>query len=538
MIELKKVKKELQAMFGKSDDDIKNKLTAEIEKSERLELENKALKQQMAELQSNTVAMIAQAVNEAVAPLQKALDEANHEILRLKDIINKDSSNSNKPPSSNGFKHVPNLREKTGRKQGGQKGHPGHRLSLPDNLNELEAEGVIERRTIDHTDGASEYVKRYTLDLETRVIVTEHRFKVGEIPPERHNEVTYGDGIKVSSVVLLNEGIIAKKRLTEIFSGMTSGVINLSTGTLESFQTEFAEALEELKEIEAIETDLVNGEVIHSDDTQLRVLERPLQKDGELIIETTENGDQEILIEKAEGKTFQATVRTYANERSTRYTMNPSKHQKGIERDGILSIYDGIVSHDGESKFHNYGSENALCGAHLQRELKGIAELCNSWSKQEYPWAVDMKDLFSRMNHHKQADLEKGITSCDERILTTFELEFEKLLAEGKALTESMKGYEHGYKSAKNMVNRLEKRKDNYLLFIRNYTAPFTNNCAERSLRPEKIKQKVSGMFRSWGGILTHADIRSFIGTTKKRGENVFASVSKVFDGESVLSNQ
>jgi len=319
-------------MFKKKESDVLNMF---------IDLENDLIevKREIYKQQANTDTMIEQAVSEATTlqkELDKAkkelgetkqeldetkkelgetkqeLDEANQEILRLKTIISKDSSNSHKPSSTNGFKHVPNSREKTGRKQGGQFGHPGHRLGLPENLDELEEEGVIERRTIDHTDGASEYVIRYTLDLETKVIVTEHRFKVGEIPQERYNEVTYGDGIKGMSVVMLNEGIIAKKRLTEIFSGMTSGLINLSTGTLESFQIEFAKKLDELNEIESIETDLLNGEVMHSDDTPLRVLERPLHKDGDLVYETTEDGNQEILIEKAEGKTFQATARTYA----------------------------------------------------------------------------------------------------------------------------------------------------------------------------------------------------------------------------------
>ena len=390
---------------------------------------------------------------------------------------------------------------------------------------------MIERRTIDHTDGASEYVIRYTIDLETRVIVTEHRFKVGEIPPDMYNTVTYGDELKGISVVMMNEGIVAKKRFAEMLSGMTSGVINLSTGTLDSFQKEFAEKLNELNEIEAIEIDLLNGKTMHTDDTGLRVLERPLQKKGELVFETTEDGKVQLLFEKAEGKTFQATERTYANESSTRYTINPSKHQKGIDRDGILPLYNGILSHDDESKFHNYGKENSLCGAHLLRDLKGLARL------YDCPWAGEVKDLFSRMNGHKNKDLENGIASCDENALAAFEMEFENLLTKGQVIVENMQGDEFNYDRIRKMVNKLEKRKDNYFLFIRNYIAPFTNNRAESSLRAEKIKQKVSGMFRSWDGVLAHVDIRSFIATAKKRELNAFTSVKKVFSGIPVLSN-
>ena len=72
------------------------------------------------------------------------------------------------------------------------------------------------------------------------------------------------------------------------------------------------------------------------------------------------------------------------------------------------------------------------------------------------------------------------------------------------------------------MVNRLEKYKDNYLLFVRVYEAPFTNNQAERDLRHCKTKQKVSGCFRSWQGLLDYCKIRSLLDTAKKRGLNLF----------------
>jgi transposase len=504
------------------------------EENQHLRKENKELKKELKELKINIKEIVAIAVNEAVAqatePLKQELAKANEEITRLKAIIKKDSSNSSKPSSTNHFKHIPNSREKTGRKQGAQKGHPGHRLSLPGNLEELEAKGIIQRRVKDHTKGATKYVKRYTIDLETKVIVTEHRYDKGEVPPKMYNEVTYGNEIKGMSVVLMNEGIIAKHRLTEIISGMSGGLINLSTGTLESFQKEFSNKLANLNEMDAIVTDLLNGHVIHSDDTPLRVLERPVQREGKLVYRTLESGGLELEFEKGESRTLSATMRTYANETSTRYTMNPSKHREGIDRDDILPRFHGIISHDDESKFHHYGSDNALCCAHLLRALKGLSEL------YKCTWAKKMKNLFIRMNRHKINDLENEITSCDKRKLKYFEQYFKKLLTEGKAVLRELYGYESLYKPLRQMLNKLEKRKDNYFLFIRNYEAPFTNNRAEASLRPEKIKQKVSGMFRSWKNVLIHADIRSFIATLKKRNINIFHSINNIFDDIPVLA--
>ena len=82
-----------------------------------------------------------------------------------------------------------------------------------------------------------------------------------------------------------------------------------------------------------------------------------------------------------------------------------------------------------------------------------------------------------------------------------------------------------GYDEFRKMVNRLDKYKDNYLLFIRNYEAPFTNNQAERDLRHCKTKQKVSGCFRSWKGVLNYCKIRSVLDTAKKRNANLFDSL-------------
>ena len=260
-------------------------LSEQIELSERLQTENKALRcenralrdeisnlrSKLVEMETNMAEKISLHVTE---PLVAELNKAHTEISRLNSIINKDSSNSSIPSSKNGFKEIPNSREKSGKPQGGQKGHPGHRLGLPENMEELERHGIIERRLADHTNGSNEYVSRYTIDIETRVVITEHRFMKGEIPLEMYNEVSYGNGIKAQTVLLMNEGIIAHKRLSDIIGSMTSGVINLSTGTLSGFQSEFARSLTESGELEAIKEDLLNGQVMNTDDSPMRVLER------------------------------------------------------------------------------------------------------------------------------------------------------------------------------------------------------------------------------------------------------------------------
>jgi transposase len=75
------------------------------------------------------------------------------------------------------------------------------------------------------------------------------------------------------------------------------------------------------------------------------------------------------------------------------------------------------------------------------------------------------------------------------------------------------------------MLNRLREYKRAYMQFVDNYDAPFTNNQAERDLRPCKTKQKVSGCFRSWQGMEAFAAIGSYFSTLKKSSCNLLTSV-------------
>jgi len=459
------------------------------------------------------------AVGEATAPLQEELAKANFEIARLKAIINKDSSNSSKPSSKNGFRKIPNSREKSGKPRGGQLGHPGHRLGLPENIDELVANGIVQKRVVDHTGGSTEYVSRYVIDVEVVTTITEHRYAVGEqLPESQFNEVCYGENIKALSVLMLSEGIIAELRFTKMLEGITQGIVMISPATLEKFQSQFAGKLESSGELEAISEDLLNGEVINTDDTPLRCAETA---------EYLEDGTE--VVRSEAGKSFSATLRTHSNETATLYTVNPKKDMDGIERDGLLPRFFGKLSHDHESKFYNYGSQNSTCCEHLCRDLVGLRDL------QMISWAEYMRAFIVGMNTYKNCDLDKGVKVCDPEVLAAFEKTYDDLLERGRNDFGQMKKGDFGYDEFRKMLKRLANYKDNYLLFIRDYEVPWSNNLSERDLRPAKTKENVSVLFRSWHGIKNYARIRSFISTVKKRGMDLFSAISKVNKGIEVL---
>jgi transposase len=144
-------------------------------------------------------------------------------------------------------------------------------------------------------------------------------------------------------------------------------------------------------------------------------------------------------------------------------------------------------------------------------------------------WANGVRLFFLEMNEHKIKDICEGKTSCGSDMLRLFEDKYDEYVSTGRLQLESMLPKSFGYDELRRMVNRLEKHKDSYMLFMRNYEAPFTNNQAERDLRHCKTRQKVSGCFRSWNGVLEYCKIRSLLSTAKKRGLNLLDSLTTLF---------
>jgi len=117
-----------------------------------------------------------------------------------------------------------------------------------------------------------------------------------------------------------------------------------------------------------------------------------------------------------------------------------------------------------------------------------------------------------------------------------YEKRYDELVSSGRAQLAGMDKNSHGYEEFNAMLNRLTTYKTPYMLFMRDYAVPFTNNAAERSLRAEKNKEKICGCFRSWQGIVDYVTTRSFITTVKMRGLNLMGSIRKIFRGRPVLA--
>ena len=474
-----------------------------LERANRtLKLENRELVQKITRLEDSLDARISKALEKAVTPLHERINylecevvKKDAEISRLKAQLNKNSSNSSKPPGTDGFKKIVNSREKSGKTVGGQPGHKGTTLTLPSNMEDLLKEGKAKKELVDYTNGSGKYVSKWKIDLETMVVYTEYRYPEGEVPC-----VYYGENIKALSVLLSNDGLIAHNRLSDFISDVTGGQITMSVASIEKFNRIASLNVD----IESLKQELLNGEVMNTDETQLRCTQ---------ILEY--DTDQP---KTAHGTTFGVIVRTHSNANTTLYTINPHKDDKGIDADGIIPSFCGILAHDHDKKLYKYGNHHATCGAHLSRELKGLHELFH------VEWAGRFRKFYTGLNDYKNET-----EYCPPGKLIEFEYLYDQLLDEGDSILGAMAENSFGYKEFKPILKRLRIYKDAYLLFIRNYKAPFTNNQAERDLRPCKTKQKVSGCFRSWQGIISYARIRSFISTVRKRKLPLLDSIKGLF---------
>ena len=176
-----------------------------------------------------------------------------------------------------------------------------------------------------------------------------------------------------------------------------------------------------------------------------------------------------------------------------------------------------------ESYFGFEGLKHALCNAHLLRELTGIIETSES------KWALGMKALLLEM--YVESDYGKGVIGG----FAKFEKSYERILAQAEAeepppKREHQKGKLKRTKG-RNLLERMRKHQESVLRFAREEEVPFTNNQAERDIRPTKIKQKMNGGFRAESGSQSYCRINSLISSLRKQSRQVFQELVSVIKG-------
>ena len=214
----------------------------------------------------------------------------------------------------------------------------------------------------------------------------------------------------------------------------------------------------------------------------------------------------------------------------THYGWAAKRGPEGADAIGILPRLQGTGVHDGLETYWRYGWVHALCNVHHLRELIFVEEQLG----QE--WAADMKELLREIKRTVGEARAAGQTRLSAQVEQGFETRYTRLLATGFAANpppDRPPGTRGRPKRGKvlSLLDRLSNHRDAALRFMRDFAVPFDNNQAERDLRMMKVKQKISGCFRTPSGADTFCRIRSYVSTVRKQAGQVLSSIQSVFQG-------
>src|SRR3954469_4988189 len=438
-----------------------------------------------------------------------ALRERTAELERQ---VGLNSGNSGKPPSSDGLKKPPrvgNLRQPSGKQSGGQPGHPGktlRRTETPDATRDHYPQACTMCGTALTAAMATHHVARQVFDLpEPRpLIITEHRahacrcaacgrqtraaFPAGVTAP-----VQYGTRVAAFVLYLLHYQLLPEKRLAEAMADLFG--VTLVTGTIARISQTATRRCQGFAD--AVRDHVAAAPLKHLDETGFRI-----------------GG-------KTQWLHIASTVLL------TFYRISP-------KRGSLLANVTGIVVHDHWKPYYTLeGVLHALCNAHHLRELKALVEI------EKGGWARRMQRLLRRARPACPATnlaRDRGVP-LKPSLIAGIERCYDAILAEGlafhaaqPALVSAAVAARHRGRPARrvghNLLLRLSTRKQDVLRFLTDPRVPFTNNLVERDGRMMKLRQKISGGFRSEAGAEDFAVIRSLLSTARKQGWDLLQTLT------------
>jgi transposase len=453
-----------------------------------------------------------------MAELARQLAKQGEVLHELQARLAKTSRNSSNPPTSDGYgkvKRTTSLRPSGQKPNGGQPGHDGHTLMASAHPDQTLTHAVAR---CGHCQASLQgveivgYEERQVFDLPTmRIEVTAHRAEIkvcpacgqastGAFPPAVTHAVQYGPGVQTLASYLTNHHYIPVERTAEIFADVLQHRVSEATVLQASEQLD--------KWIEpstaAVKGMLRAAEGLHVDESGLRVT----------------------------GKLHWLHVA--CTERLTSYEVHAKRGHEAMEDAEILGAFRGTAVHDHWKPYFTYDAcSHALCNAHHLRELGFIHQ------QYQQTWAKDMVELLLEIKAAVEATPAPAMSVApSER--EGFEKRYDDVVQAGFEANPAPKPSREGGGTRRgrpkppppvNLLVRLRDFKGQVLAFMSDFRIPFDNNQGERDIRMVKVKQKVSGGFRTLEGAKRFGRIRGYLSTARKNAPNVFEAIRDAFAG-------
>lgn len=464
-------------------------------------------------------------VMEQLEALAVQLSKQAELIQALEARLGKNSRNSSKPPSTDGYtkppvdgKRTSSLRKAGQKPNGGQPGHSGNTLKQvehPDHIEEHAPESCAQCGEPLATVAVTGYEERQVYDIPAmRIEMTAHRalqkvcpvcstLNRGQMPAGISGPVQYGEGVKALGSYLTCQHFIPLERTTQIIEDL--------------FQHRVSEAVvlgaigqlaDEVKPSEAaVKALLSNSDILNVDETGLRVA-------GRL-----------------------HWVHAASTPNATHYSVHAKRGTVAMDAAAILPNFSGVAVHDHWKPYFRYEHcRHALCNTHHLRELQAVETL---W---EQSWAKNMSELLLDIDRAVSDARLQNQTRLPETLNADFHARYDHWVQVGydanpplpPLAADEGKPKRRGrvkQTAPRNLLDRLKGYKAEVLAFMEDFRVPFSNNLAERDMRMVKVKQKVSGCFRTMEGATAFVRIRGYCSTARKNGENVMLSIKAAMRG-------
>jgi len=434
-------------------------------------------------------------------------------VLEEKDA--KNSQNSSKPPSSDGYqKPAPkSLRQKSDKKSGGQQGHKGHTLEpveKPDHtivhkltLCPCGCGADLSRRTVTRVE------RRQVFDLPPQKLeVTEHVVEF-KICPRSGNEVhaswpkgvdapaQYGSRIIAWFTYLCVQQLIPVERIGQMCQDLFGH--GVSDATICSAVQKTDQSISPFKS--SVVDHILQAPVAHADESGIRV----------------------------KGKL--QWLHVVSTKLVTWYGIHARRGREAITSFAFLLLFKGILIHDCWASYLELACDHGLCNSHILRELTFVyEELHQDWADALRKLLLDMKQAAADHKNQKKPHTPTEL-SCWHRRYRTILRKGRMANPQTAPPPEQKKRGRKKQTKPQNLLDRLEKYEPWVLAFLHDFRVPFTNNLAEQDIRMIKVKQKISGCFRTMEGAQRFLAVRSYISTARKNGLQILPTIVDALNG-------